>query len=203
MNETSLSLLDQLRTSTDNAAWDRLNRMFGPLIRKWLIKYDVQSTDVDDLAQEVLLAVSKDISTFEHNGRPGAFRAWLKGILVNRLRNFWRSRDRNPTSNGSADLDSRLQELNDPASQVTHIWNKEHDEHVLRTLMSLVEPHFEGTTWAAFRKVTVEGVKPNVAAEELGISLNAVWIAKSRVLSRLRQEAAGLIESSSTFLPCR
>ena len=200
MNETSLSLLDQLRTSTDNAAWDRLNRMFEPLVRKWLIKYDVQPTDVDDLAQEVLLAVSKDISTFEHNGRAGAFRAWLRGILVNRLRNFWRSRDRNPTANAGPDLDSRLQELHDPASPITLVWNKEHDEHVLRTLMTLVEPHFEGTTWAAFRKVTVEGVKPNVAAEELGISLNAVFIAKSRVLSRLRQEAAGLVESSSSFL---
>ena len=200
MNETSLSLLDQLQTSTDNAAWDRLNCMFEPLVRKWLIKYDVQPADADDLAQDVLLAVSKDISTFEHNGHTGAFRAWLRGILVNRLRNFWRSRDRNPTADGGADLDSRLQELHDPASQITLAWNKEHDEHVLGTLMTMVEPHFEGTTWAAFQKVTVEGVKPTVAADELGISLNAVFVAKSRVLSRLRQEAAGLVESSSSFL---
>ena len=201
MNETSLSLLDQLRVSNEEDAWGKLHRIYGPLVHKWLTKYDVQLSDADDLTQEVLLAVSRDISVFEHNGRPGAFRSWLKGILLNRLRNFWRSRDRRPQASAGSDVDRRLDKLEDPASQITLIWNKEHDNHVLRSLLSIVEPHFEAKTCAAFRMMTLEGKKPNVVAEQLGVSLNAVFIAKSRVLSRLRQESEGLVEASSTFLP--
>lgn len=180
-----------------------MHRIYAPLIRKWLIKYELQASDADDVAQDVLLAVSKDIESFDHNGRDGAFRAWMKGILVNRLRNFWRSRDRRPEASGGSDMDRRLSELDDPASQITAIWNREHDQHVLSELLSIVEPQFESTTWAAFRKVTFEGRKPTVVAKELGISLNAVFIAKSRVLSRLRQEAEGLVDDSQNIPPKR
>lgn len=201
MNDTSLSLLQRARNSDENEAWHRLNELYAPLIRSWLLKYDLQASDVDDLAQEVMLAVSRNIESFDHNGHPGAFRAWLKSILVNRLRNFWRSRDRRPGASGGSDMDRRLAELDDPASQVTLIWNKEHDQHVLKHLLAIVEPQFAATSWAAFRKTTLEGQKPNAVAADLGISLNAVFIAKSRVISRLRQEADGLIEASSRFLP--
>ena len=201
MDRTSLSLLDQLKAPEDGTAWVRLDHVYGPLIRKWLLKYDVQVSDADDLTQEVLVAVAKDIETFEHNGRDGAFRAWLKGILVNRLRGFWRSRDRRPKANAGSDVDRRLNELEDPTSEITLIWNKEHDNHVLRSLLSIVEPQFESRTWAAFRQVTLEGKQANIVAEELGISMNAVFIAKSRVLRRLRQESEGLVEASTNFLP--
>ncbi len=201
MNETSLSLLQQLRDSPETEAWERLHRIYEPLIRSWLSKYEVQDNDADDLEQEVLLAVSRDIESFDHNGRPGAFRAWLKGILVNRLRNFWRRRDRQPRTAGGSDIDRRLAELDDPASQATLIWNREHDQHVLKQLLTIVAPQFEAKTWEAFCKTTFDGLKPDAVAAELGISLNAVFIAKSRVMSRLRQESDGLIESSSRFLP--
>lgn len=200
MNETSLSLLQQLRQSPETEAWERLHRIYQPLMRKWLIRYDLQASDADDVAQDALLAVAKDIDSFDHNGRSGAFRAWLKGILVNRLRKFWRSGARRPKAAGGSEMNRRLNELDDPASQMTLIWNKEHDEHVLKELLVIVEPQFSASTWAAFRKTTFEGVKPKVAAAELGMSLNAVVIAKSRVLNRLRQEAEGLIEASSKFL---
>ena len=92
MSKTSLTLLQQLRESPEADAWDRLNRIYAPLIRKWLIKYDLQASDADDLAQEVMLAVNKDIQSFDHNGQAGAFRSWMKGILINRLRRRLRIR---------------------------------------------------------------------------------------------------------------
>ncbi|MGB7328076.1 MAG: terminase gpA endonuclease subunit [Rubripirellula sp.] len=94
MHETSLSLLDHLRHSPENEGWNRLAELYTPLIRTWLQRYDVQDSDAHDLVQEVLLAVSKDLGTFEHRGQPGAFRGWLKAILINRLRKFWRARER-------------------------------------------------------------------------------------------------------------
>jgi RNA polymerase sigma-70 factor (ECF subfamily) len=134
MNDTSLSLLARLRRSPESESWNRLVDLYAPLIRAWLRKYDVQDSDADDLVQEVLLAVSKDLAKFEHRGQLGAFRGWLKAILVNRLRKFWRARDRRPQARGDSDIDARLAELDDPASEMSVIWNREHDQYVLRQL---------------------------------------------------------------------
>jgi RNA polymerase sigma factor (sigma-70 family) len=199
MHETSLSLLERLRHSPEDESWTRLADLYSPLIRAWLRRYDVQDSDANDLVQEVLLAVSKDLSKFDHGGHPGAFRGWLRAILVNRLRNFWRSRDRRPQARGDSDIDARLAQLDDPSSEMSQVWNRQHDEYVLRQLLALAEPQFAPTTWKAFCRVALEGAKPDAVAEELEISLNAVFIAKSRVLSKLRQESHGLVESSSNF----
>ena len=203
MDETSLSLLSRLGRSPESESWNRLVELYAPLIRAWLRKYDVQAADADDLLQEVLLAVSKDLGKFDHGGQPGAFRAWLKSILVNRLRNFWRARNRRPQASGESGIDERLAELENPTSELSQIWNQEHDEYVLRQLISLAEPHFAPNTWKAFCRVGLEGERPRDVASELQISLNAVVIAKSRVLSRLRQEAEGLVESFSGFFSRR
>jgi RNA polymerase sigma-70 factor (ECF subfamily) len=197
MNETSLSLLNRLRRSPESQSWDRLVELYAPLIRAWLRKYDVQESDAEDLVQEVLLAVSNDLGKFDHGGHPGAFRGWLKAILVNRLRKFWRARDRRPQARGDSDMDARLAQLDDPGSEMSQIWNRQHDQYVLRQLLALAEPHFESKTWKAFCRVALDGAKPDVVAAEMGISRNAVVIAKCLVLSRLRQESEGLIESSS------
>lgn len=199
MHNTSLSLLDRLRTSREVASWKQFEELYASLIRAWLRRYDVQDSDAEDLVQEVLLAVSNDLDRFEHAGRPGAFRAWLKSILINRLRKFWRTRDRSPQAGGGSDMDAKLAQLDDPASEMTLIWNQDHDRHALRHLLALAEPHFEATTWRAFSRVALEGAKPDEVAEELGISRNAVVVAKCRVLNRLRQESTGLIESASGF----
>jgi RNA polymerase sigma-70 factor (ECF subfamily) len=199
MNETSLSLLNRLRRSPESDSWDRLVELYAPLIRAWLRKYDVQESDAEDLVQEVLLAVSKDVGRFEHAGQPGAFRGWLKAILVNRLRKFWRARDRSPQVRGGSNMGARLAQLDDPSSEMSQIWNHEHDQYVLRQLLALAEPHFARHTWTAFCRVALDGAKADVVAQEMGISRNAVIIAKCRVLSRLRQESEGLIESSSGF----
>ncbi len=199
MHETSLSLLERLRHSPEDESWTRLADLYTPLIRAWLRRYDVQDSDANDLVQEVLLAVSKDLSKFDHGGQPGAFRGWLKAILINRLRKFWRSRDRRPQARGDSDIDARLAQLDDPSSEMSLIWNREHDQYVLRQLLALVEPHFAPNTWQAFCRVALDGAGADAVAQEMGISRNAVVIAKCRVLSRLRQESEGLIESSLGF----
>ena len=83
---------------------------------------------------------------------------------------------------------------------MSHVWNRQHDQYVLRQLLSLAEPRFAPSTWRAFCRVALEGQPPRAVASELQMTLNAVVIAKSRVLNRLRQDAAGLIDSSSGFL---
>jgi RNA polymerase sigma-70 factor (ECF subfamily) len=199
MNETSLSLLFQLRSSPKPENWNRLVELYAPLVRSWLRRYEVQACDTEDLVQEVLMAVARDLPKFDHGGHPGAFRGWLKAILVNRLRNFWRTRAHGPQARGDSDIERQLEHLSDPASELSQTWNRQHDQHVLRQLLALAEPHFAPSTWNAFSRVALDGEQADVVAKELEISLNAVFIAKSRVLSRLRQLADGLVESSSDF----
>jgi RNA polymerase sigma factor (sigma-70 family) len=203
MNETSLSLLESLRCSPESESWSRLVDLYAPLIKSWALRYELQDSDADDVTQEVLLTASQDLGRFEHAGRPGAFRGWLKAILVNRLRNFWRARNRHAAGKNEVDLDARLARLEDPADEMSRIWNREHDQHVLRRLLALTERHFAPATWKAFCRTALDGAPADEVSRELGISLNAVFIAKSRVLNRLRQESEGLVESASNFLPAR
>ena len=200
MNDTSLSLLCQLKQTPDAESWQQLLEFYSPLLRRWLKQCDVQPNDVDDLVQEVLMTVSSELASFDHNGRPGAFRSWLRTTLVNRVRNHWRAKGRLPTAGGS-DVERRLADLADPNTALTQIWNRQHDRHVLSKLLNRIESDFSENTWSAFRLTALEGEKPNEVANQLDISVNAVFIAKSRVLSRLRQEAEGLVEASSDFSP--
>lgn len=199
MDSTSLSLLNRLRQSPDDENWNRLVTLYGPLLKSWLVRYDVQSADADDLIQDVLMAVSKGIAEFDHNQRPGAFRSWLRTILVNRLRGFWRARRRRPQVAGGSESDPQLAQLSDPNSDLSRLWNLQHDQHVARQLLELTKSRFAPATWEAFRRVAIGGEQADVVAAELGMSVNSVFIAKSRVLRRLREEADGLVESSSDF----
>jgi len=192
--KTSASLLERLRLRADAGDWQRLIGLYQPLIRGWLRRHDLQHSDSDDLVQEVLSVLVKEIKRFEHNGRPGAFRSWLRTITVHCLRRFWRARLYRADAAGGSDWEDHLRQLEDPTSGLSKLWDEEHDRHVLRKLLAMIEPDFHPATWQAFRRLVLDGVPAAVVATDLGLSVNAVLIAKSRVLQRLRQEAQGLLD---------
>jgi RNA polymerase sigma-70 factor, ECF subfamily len=185
-SKTSLSLLDRLRDPADADAWVRLDRMYTGLLRAWFAAAGLQPADRDDLTQNALAVVLRRVVDFEHSGRPGAFRTWLRGIATNLLREHWRARPTTPA-------DSILAELADPASALSRVWDAEHERHVLEGLLDLARPEFAESTWQAFRRAGFDGAPARQVAEELGLSVNAVLIAKSRVLARLRELAVGLL----------
>jgi RNA polymerase sigma-70 factor (ECF subfamily) len=191
MAETSISLLERLRSHPDPASWQRLVDLYTPLIRNWLGRYALQISDAEDLTQDVLGVLIQELPHFRHDLRRGAFRRWLRTITVNRLRNFWRAR--RPLT-GSGDVDQVLDQLEDPDSDLSHRWDEDHDRYVLRRLLELIEPEFEPSTWRAFRLAVLEERSTAEVAAELSISANAVRIAKSRVLNRFRQEITGLLD---------
>jgi RNA polymerase sigma factor (sigma-70 family) len=190
MNDTPLSLLDRLqRQPHDQPSWRRLTMLYAPLIRRCLLQHGTPEADADDLAQEVLLVLTRELADFDHNGRTGAFRLWVRSITANRLRAYWRARRSGP-QNG---LDDRLTQLEDADSALGQLWDREHDEFIVRRLMDLIEPEFAPSTWKSFRLLVLEEKPASDVAESLGLTVNAVLIAKSRVLRRLRQEGRGLI----------
>ena len=185
---TSFTLLGQLGAGSADG-WDRMIHLYEPLIREWLRSRGLQPADVDDLTQVALAVIFRRIPDFEHNGRPGAFRTWLRVIVGNALRDHIRTRRRKPGGH-----DRLLVDLEDSASELNARWDADHDRHVLRGLMRLVEPEFAPATWQAFVRTSLDGRSSSEAATELGLSVNAVHVARSRVLARLRREAGDFLD---------
>jgi RNA polymerase sigma factor (sigma-70 family) len=187
-------LLDTLKASPNDEAWHRLVTIYSPLIRGWLRRYSTAEHELDDLVQEVLTVVVRRIPEFERQPRTGAFRCWLRTITVNCLRDFWRSKRIRPQAIGNSDFQQTLNQLADSASGLSKVWDEEHDRHVTERLLEMIKPDFNEKTWRAFKRVAIEDRRASDVAEELGMTVNAVFIAKSRVLSRLRQEGRGLLD---------
>jgi len=192
VNPTSLSLLDRLKAARPDASdWNRLQGIYLPLIERWLGRVPGLGDESADLAQEVLVVVFREVARFDRK-REGSFRAWLRQVTVNKIRNYRRKRQRRPVV-GLDPADGFLERLSDPNDDLAREWNQDHDKHVVEKLLAVVQSDFNPTTWVAFQRFGVDGVPAGRVAEELGLSENAVILAKSRVLKRLREEAGELL----------
>lgn len=194
MSETSISLLDALQQSPNEIAWQRLVQVYSPLIRAWLKRHATADHDVDDLVQEVLAVVIRRLPEFDRQPRTGSFRCWLRTITVNCLRDFWRAKRFRPRATGDSQFQQTLEELADSDSGLSRVWDEEHDRIVTERLLELSKPHFSDKTWQAFKRLTIHEQTADQVARDLDMTVNAVFIAKSRVLSRLRQEGRGLLD---------
>jgi RNA polymerase sigma-70 factor, ECF subfamily len=193
MDVTSQSLLLRAQTG-DEDAWKDLADLYRPLIHVWLHWQGVPPQDRDDLTQDILLALVTYLPSFSHSGQRGAFRAWLRAIACNRARDYWRARDQRVQASGGDATTAAMLQLADPDSELNRRWDAEHDRYLLRCLLDLVEEEFEPSTLRAFRRLALDGASGAEVAEELGLSVGAVYVAKSRVLQRIRQEAEGLLD---------
>jgi RNA polymerase sigma-70 factor (ECF subfamily) len=186
--ETAASLLERLCTAPDEAAWQRLDDLYRPLLRRWLRCDPTLGGDAEGLVQEVMSILVRELPGFRRQ-RTGSFRCWLREITSRRLQTYYRQRRRQPQSQGD-----RLDQLGDPNSALSRRWDEEHDRHVLTRLLHLIEPHFEDRTLTAFRRLVFEEATPLQVAAELGMTEHGVLLAKARVLGRLRKEAEGLLD---------
>jgi RNA polymerase sigma-70 factor, ECF subfamily len=193
MDVTHQSLLVRAQAG-DEGAWQNLTDLYRPLIGGWLRYQAVPAGEVDDLVQDILLSVVQKLSSFRHSGRRGAFRSWLRAIAHSRACDFWRARSRQVLASGDSGVAEILRQLEDADSELNRQWDEEHDQYVLRCLLDTMALEFEASTVQAFRRVALEGASSEEAAQELGLSVGAVYIAKSRVLHRLREQAEGLID---------
>ncbi len=193
MNETRQSLLLRAQTG-ETDAWKDLVDLYRPLILGWLNRQGVPARDLEDLSQEVLLSVVKHLPGFQHSGQRGSFRSWLRTIVCSRTADYWRTVDADTQPEGGSGATAALQQIADPDSELNRQWDEEHDRYVIHCLLDLVEEEFEPITLQAFRRLALDGVNGAEAAQELGLSVAAVYVAKSRVLARIRQEAEGLID---------
>ena len=188
---TCRTLLQQAQTGSAGA-WTELVAIYRPYLFAWLTSWGLPHHESEDLTQETLAVVARELGSFEHSGRPGAFRCWLRRILVRRARAFWR-RERRRTQIQSLPPEHLLGELEDSASESARRWDMEHDLHVVRTVLARLETQFDAASLTAFRRLMFDEAPPVLVAQELGMTVGAVYSAKSRVLRRLRTEAGDLL----------
>ena len=194
MKTTSVSLLERLRAARpEESDWRRLHSIYLPLIRRWLGRVPGLGDEADDLAQEVLIVVVREIPQFQRQ-RLGSFRAWLRLITVNRLRTHRKRRMRRRPSVGFDATEQFVDQLADSNGDLARQWDLEHDRHVFENLLAIVRPKFEAKTWEAFQRFALDGIPAAQVAAELGTTENAVLQAKSRILKRLRHEAGELLD---------
>jgi RNA polymerase sigma-70 factor (ECF subfamily) len=186
---TSLTLLDRLQDDTDHSAWELFVQMYQPLMEHCLAISGVDRDDVEDLAQDCLAKLVVAIPDFKHNGRIGAFRAWLRTIVVHRaLEHLRRRRNFTVVCDRWSVLAKRFEDT------IQEFLDREHDQLVVSRILQLIRPEFTKTTWEAFERQVIDGKRATEVAGELGRTVNSVLLCKSRVLRRLRQLGQGLIE---------
>jgi RNA polymerase sigma-70 factor, ECF subfamily len=188
MDSTSVSLLKRLRRPEQNAAWQRFVDLYAPLIFHWAKNQGLNATDASDLVQEVLAVLVTKLPQFEYDQNQ-RFRGWLRTISVNKARDFHRRNTVRPNT-GKEEVIANVA-VTDTADLFDE---EEYRNFLVRRLRQLMEAEFEPKTWQACWKHVTEGRSAADVGQELGISANAVRVAKCRVLCRLREELDGLID---------
>jgi RNA polymerase sigma-70 factor, ECF subfamily len=192
-NTTSTSLLERVK-ARDAAAWQRLVDVYAPLIYRWCRHCGLQSDDALDVGQEVLASVLRGIGAFRRQQPGDSFRGWLWTITHNKLRDHLRKLHRQGRAPGGTDAFQRLAQIAEQESASVSSPPGPEPAGLERRALELVQASVEPKTFQAFWLVTVEGRSPAEAAQQLGISVQAVYDARYRLRRRVRQELADLLD---------
>jgi RNA polymerase sigma-70 factor (ECF subfamily) len=188
----SSSLLERLRVQ-EPVAWHRLVDLYGPLIYRWGRRSGLEGEQAKDITQEVLGTVAAKMGGF-HRDRPGdSFRGWLWTITKNKIHDHFRARRRQPDAQGGTQAHEQLQQIPEP-QQLSAADRQGDDEILSGRVCQLIRQEFEERTWRAFWRLTVDELPGLEVAAELGMTLPAVYQAKCRVLRRIREEFAEVLD---------
>jgi RNA polymerase sigma-70 factor (ECF subfamily) len=185
---TSRSLLAGARQD-DPTAWERIVKLYAPLVASWCRRWGIAEQDLGDLLQEVFAAVAGHLGRFRKEQPGDTFRGWLLTIVRNKVCDHHRRRAREPAATGGTEAAIHMQQIPElalddlPECDDTLLV----DELLLKALDS-IRGEFQERTWQAFWRVVVEGRSAGDAGAELDMKPGAVRVAKSRVLMRLRRE---------------
>ncbi len=192
VDSTSTGLIEGVKRQ-DPLAWQRLVQLYSGLVYSWCRKFGVSRTDAADVFQEVFRSVHSHIANFRRDLPGQAFRGWLWTITQNKIRDHFRRQVGRPQAAGGTDAMLRLFNFADDASSMLGENSRsQHPSSSFLAGMEMVQAEFEDRTWQAFWRTTVDDVPTSVVASELGMSINAVRLAKSRVLRRLREQLDAL-----------
>jgi RNA polymerase sigma-70 factor (ECF subfamily) len=185
---TRLSLLARLRDPRDEQAWTEFVEIYTPLIHQLARRKGLQEADVADLTQDLFRAVSGAIERWDPDPGRGSFRAWLFRIARNLIIDALAARRRHPRGSGDTEVLRRIEEQPDPnVADDSALFDSEYRRRVFQWAAAKVKGEFREATWNAFWRTSVEGAPARDVARSLGMTAGAVYVARSRVMARLKQ----------------
>jgi RNA polymerase sigma-70 factor (ECF subfamily) len=187
MHTTSPTLLERLRQPAEQDAWGKFVNLYTPLLYTWARHFGMGEADAADLVQEVFTVLVQKLPEFRYEPGKG-FRNWLRTVALNKWRDHIRRKAAAPAG-GPAALDDLAAPDDSGAFS-----EAEYRQHLVRRALQLMQAEFSPKTWQACWEHVAAGRPAAEVAAELGISVGSVYVAKSRVMSRLRQELTGLLD---------
>jgi RNA polymerase sigma factor (sigma-70 family) len=182
---TRRSLIVKLRDPADTAAWREFVALYEPLVYRLARRKGLQDADAQDLCQDVFQTLARSIDRWDP--ARGSFRAWLSRITRNLLVNVLSRGKHRPRGSGSTSIQDLLEAQASDDPSATAVFEAEYRRNLFHLAADKVRGEFAPLTWQAFWQTAVDGCPPKDVAAEIGLSLGALYVARSRVLSRLKQ----------------
>lgn len=189
---TRASLLVRLRDGSNQEAWREFLQLYSPLVYGFVRNRGLQDADAADLLQDVLRSVSGSIGRLDYDKQKGGFRAWLFTMTRNRLSTYFSGRRATSTAGADSKIQQVLEAQPDRSASMEEEWEREFRRQLTSKAMQTIESEFEGRTWQAFWLSAVDGLSAVEVGKTLEMSIGAIYVAKSRVLARLKTEVQRL-----------
>lgn len=196
---TRASLLVRLRDGTNHLAWQEFIALYSPVVYGFARKRGLQDADAADLMQDVMRSISTAIGRLDYDRNQGTFRGWLFTITRNKIFNHLSARRIRPQASGDSTTSRLLDSQPDPDSaDGADTWEMEYQRRLASLAMERIQSEFQAKTWRAFWLTAVEGRAVAEVAKEVDLSPGAIYVAKSRVLARLKDEVEAMRRQEDT-----
>jgi len=187
-SQTHTTLLERIRDGGDALAWDEFWTRYWRAVFNFAKRRGCSEHTAEEVVQDVMLTVFQDRQVFRYDSAKGRFRDWLGGIVRN-LVNQRRGKPAERVRAMGGDGQDVLESAEDPHAPADDAWQQAFEESLLNVLLDLVRREVAPATYQAFELVTFQGVSAADAASVTGLSRNAVYLARKRILERLRELA--------------
>lgn len=194
---TNPELLARIKDNTNEAAWREFIQIYRPLVYGFCLNHQLQVADANDVTQEVMKAISRSIANFEYDPKKGRFRSWLFTVTRSKFNNFLESRYKHPQGSGDTEMLRFIEDQ--PAREEAEDWDKEFKRQTLASAMEAVELEFAPKTWEAFVRTAIHHESGKEVADELDLSIGAVYIARSRVTTRIKEWVRRFLKDETDF----
>ena len=188
--DTRQTLLLKIRDCDDRRAWEEFVDLYTPLVVRYSASRGVPEADRADVVQEIFRAIAKVIGRFDYDRDRAKFRTWLYTVCRSKINNFHNSRERRACVTTFEAGGEAIENHPDPREEKD--WEDDYRRHMFRWAVQQVRPEFSPNQWAAFWETAVNERSAKELGAELGMSKGAIYVAKSRVVARLREQVASV-----------
>ena len=186
--ETSHSLIERVHDPANGAAWAEFLGIYQPVVYRMARRRGLQDADAQDVVQQVFASIARSIDTWTGGADRPPFRAWLTTVARNAITNALTRRPRDRAA-GSTSVVQRLNEVPVPEETISEII-REAQREIVHWAAKQIRPEFTEQTWNIFWKTSIDGVAIEDVAALTGRSVGAIYVARHRVLTRLKEKVA-------------